>query len=203
MNAHVSTDGAAAYPDAVLVPRPDHGAYRRRWLANLALVVGGIGLVVYGLVADDDSPYRLGALVSGLFLVPFVVWATTWQRRTWLDPEPSLVLAPTRFRILHKGEHVWVPWTDVADLDVAVRGRGIGTSRSLLFLLRPDASTVLPQRRAPLADRAFSWHPGHLAYSRPSEVPALPEVVATAVELWATANGIPVPAPSSEPSASS
>ena len=163
-----------------LVVRADPARYRPRWAANGVLAIGLVALAVFALVRDDLEPAtRAGLLIASTMCLPVVIAAWRWQARTWLDPEPPLVLQPGQFRIRHKGDYVWVPWTDVADLKVAASGAGFGRVPALVFELAPGATTVLPSRTASWGDRFFALHPDKLTYSRPSDEPPF-ETVAIA-----------------------
>ncbi|QDO89090.1 hypothetical protein FNH13_12775 [Ornithinimicrobium ciconiae] len=179
---------ALGLPDEIVV-RPDRARNQRRFL----ITGGALGLVAVACmvlaVVTDDPGYRIGAVIGGLLVVVLGGLSLKWQRDTYLDPEPALVLQRERFRVLHKGEHLWVPWTDVTDLSVLTRGAGLGRSEILRFDLRPELAGKLPQGKAPLMDRMFSWATNDLTYSRPADSPRFQEVAAAAMQLHDHATG--------------
>lgn len=179
---------ALALPDEI-VTRPDTAAYRRR----LVLTGAGLGLMalvcfVVAVVAEDPG-YRIGAGIGGVLVIVLGGPSIHWQRVTYLQDEPALVLQRQQFRVLHKGQHIWVPWADVADLSVLTRGAGMGRSEILRFDLWPEAQGRLPQGKARLLDRMFSWAAKDLAYARPADTPSFQEVVAAAMQLHDHATG--------------
>ncbi|MCK0111234.1 hypothetical protein MWU75_03660 [Ornithinimicrobium sp. F0845] len=179
---------ALALPDEI-VTRPDTARYQRRFLfTGVALgLVAVVCLVV--AVAAEDPGYRIGAAIGAVLVVVLGGLSIVWQRGTYLQAEPALVLQRQQFRVLHKGQHLWVPWTDVQDLSVLTRGAGLGRSEILRFDLRPEASARLPQGKAPLMDRMFSWATNDLTYARPSDIPSFQEVAAAAMQLHDHATG--------------
>lgn len=163
-----------------IVVRPSAARYRGRWLAYVLVLAAVIALLVFAVVADLEDPARLGLIIGGAIALPIVLLSWWWQWRTWLDSEPALVLQRDQFRIRHKGEYVWIPWSDVESLSVSVPGSGLGRVRGLVFHLRADATTVLPNRPASALDRMFSWHAGALAYAQPGDLPPFDTVCAAA-----------------------
>lgn len=179
---------ALALPDEI-VPRPDTAGYQRRFrLSGAALVLVTVVCLAVALAADDPA-YRVGALIGGLLVAVLGGLSLHWQRQTYLQEEPALVLQREQFRVLHKGQHLWVPWTDVQDLSLLTRGAGLGRSEILRFDLRPEAVGRLPQGRAPLMDRMFSWATNDLTYARPSDTPPFREVAGAAIQLHDHATG--------------
>lgn len=179
-----SAQGTATFAQDAVVPRPEVGRYRVRWLTNGLVALAGVAVAVLGAVGGFETATTWGMILGGLLLTGAIGAATAWQRRTWLAPEPSLVLETDRFRILHKGEHLWVPWTDIGDITVTSRGAGLGKSTMVVFHLCPGATTALPRRRASLGDQMFSYGSNQLVYSRPSETPATAEVTLAAHNRW-------------------
>ena len=179
---------------AEIAPRPDPAAYRARWLLNGVVLAAGLAITAAGVLSRDDANAgrTWGLVLGGLVLAGLMALAWSWQRRTWLATEPSLVLTADCFRILHKGEHSWVPWTDVEEISVAAPGAGFGRVPMLIFRLRPGSDTRLPERRASLLDRLFAWNTDELAYARPREQPGFVDVATAAIGYWSAATGHPL-----------
>ncbi|MGL5929119.1 MAG: hypothetical protein ACRCY8_09295 [Dermatophilaceae bacterium] len=181
----------ASTPSALsgeLVTRPDPRAMRMRWFANGLSMAGGVALIVFAVVIRPADPGLLwGLLIGGAFLVGVVAIAWRWQRQAWLVDEPVLVVRADGMRLAHLGEHVWVPWTDVADIGIATPGSGLARTPMLVFALRDDARTVLPDRPVPLGDRMFRWQAGRLSYAQPHEQPPFEVVARTVHERWSAA----------------
>lgn len=185
---HPDLHPALRLPDEI-VTRPDTPRYRRRFrFTGVALGLVAVACLGFGVLADDPG-YRIGALLGGLLVVVLGVLSLQWQRATYLQDEPALVLRRDQFRVQHKGQHLWVPWQDVQDLSVLTRGAGLGRLEILRFDLRPEASGKLPQGKAPLMDRMFSWATNDLTYARPSDTPSFQEVAAAAMQLHDHATG--------------
>lgn len=179
---------ALSLPDEIAT-RPDRARYQRRFLIT-GVAMGALAVVcLLVAVLAEDLGYRVGAVVGGLLVVALGGPSLKWQRATYLQDEPALVLRRDQFRVLHKGQHLWVPWTDVQDLSVLTRGAGLGRSEILRFDLRPEASGKLPLGKAPLLDRMFSWATNDLAYARPCDTPSFQEVAAAAMQLHDHATG--------------
>lgn len=185
---HPHLHPALELPDEI-VTRPDTALYRRRFLfTGVALGLVAVAFLGFGVLADDPG-HRIGALLGGLLVVVLGGLSLQWQRSTYLQDEPALVLRRDQFRVQHKGQHLWVPWQDVQDLSVLTRGAGLGRSEILRFDLRPEASGKLPQGKAPLTDRMFSWATNDLTYARPSDTPSFQKVAAAAMQLHDHATG--------------
>ncbi|WP_154402200.1 hypothetical protein [Ornithinimicrobium cavernae] len=175
-----STHPALALPDEIVV-RPDRARYQRRFLLT-GVALGVIALVCLAVaLLGDDTGYRIGAVLGGLLGVGLGALSLRWQRSTYLQAEPALILQRQQFRVLHKTQHLWVPWTDVQDLSVLSRGAGLGRSQILRFDLHPPARAKLPQGKAPLLERMFSWATNDLAYSRPADSPSFEDVAMAAM----------------------
>jgi len=187
-SSHPVPHPALALPDEI-VTRPNTAAYRRRFVfTGSALGLVAVVCLVVAVVSEDPG-YRIGAAIGGLLVVALGGLSLQWQRKTYLQDEPALVLQRQQFRVLHKGQHLWVPWADVQDLSVLTRGAGLGRSEILRFDLRPEAVGRLPQGKASLTDRMFSWATNDLTYARPLDTPSFQEVATAAAQLHDHATG--------------
>lgn len=179
---------ALGLPDEIVV-RADRARYQRRFLmTGLALGLVGVACIALAIFTEDPG-YRIGAIIGGLLVIVLGGLSIHWQRTTYLQDEPALVLTRQQFRCLHKGQHLWVPWADVQDITVLTRGAGMGRSEILRFDLRPEAQGKLPQGKAPLLDRMFSWATNDLTYARPADTPSFQDVTVAAMQLHDHATG--------------
>lgn len=179
--------GSAAEPTEVVV-RPDRARYRRYFAVRWAIAVLMVGAFLAGAWLAG-TPVVAGWLVAGAVLLGAIAVAGVgWQHRTYLDPEPALVLGADQFRILHKRRHLWVPWTDVAAVRLQTITQSKGAEVHLLeFELHPGARAKLPPEKAPLVDRMLLWRTNDLIYSRPCDTPRIQEVEHIARRLHAAA----------------
>lgn len=181
--AHPGSD----VPGEVVV-RPDRRRYRRyfalRWvvvtLAVAALVIGG-GFVWEG------SGNPAWSVTAGVIFGALAAFSLCWRWRTYLDPEPALVLRPDQFRIRHKRLDLWVPWTDVASVRRYTRFAQGHFLEFLEFDLVPEARWKLPMQDARLLDQMMMWRTNDLVYHRPCDTPEIREVEQIAKHLHANA----------------
>ncbi|WP_256838705.1 hypothetical protein [Ornithinimicrobium faecis] len=184
-----------------VVVRLDRARYRRFMALRWTIAVLVVGALLVGAALVDTSERRGWIIASAVIVGAVAVAVLLWHRRTYLDPEPALVLGTAQFRILHKRRHLWVPWTDVESVRLTtmmVKGQDINLLR---FDLLPEARWKLPPEPAPLVDRMMLWRTNDLVYSRPCETPRIEEVERIAQRLHDQATGGHRLRPAQRPSA--
>ena len=97
------------------------------------------------------------------------------------------MLRADQFRIRHKRQDLWVPWTDVASVRRYTKFARGHMLEFLEFVLVPEAEWKLPMQDAPFIDQLMMWHPDDLVYSRPCDTPGIEELEWIAQHLHAQA----------------